>query len=708
MNRFLWVVLALLLVLTGCTQYIFDFTDWWDKNPGVEITDEEVAKNFSLTNLNDAVARELAGVDVPGIRVKVSRSNPEKTVTASLLTPRTTAATLYIEVIFEAESGTAFAISDDTVVTSGRLLLTAKGTEDEKTKTIKLESYTTETVEPLQTVTRRGNTEATVEVKISITEETVITGTITETADNVFECTEEPSITTPSSSTAGSVTIGDINVPASEAGEAGGLNGLFESGYGTEESPYEISTILQFLNIGSNAVQELILEGHNENLYFELTNNIDLRGHSGYVGTFFSGTLIGNNHTITGSNSIGYMFNYYFEQARFEDFTVVFDDSNITLIVSNPAMRAISYDSAEQIFTVEDNTLSIVFDNVDFRAPAGNEDYYYTVRDNNSALYLDGTVPEGFAVIDGEVQSETMWTYGAETQDGERITHIAEIKDCDVDADFIGGFSNSGAAIFVGGQFFDTQISITDCAFNGTLIGQYTSLLVANSNMCYPNNPSGFPYECKLTAENVRGGNIISLEGKGTLHFSNSGNTTAIKASNVTGNYQKLEPAKAISVSGNIQNGKLQIAQNSTLTDAEVYQVKLSLPSLYWYDSGINAGSTATTDSNTFTIEYPVNETKDIYIAKPITRLEADALSGTYDEFAAINWNNAEVADNGLEYLFIDVDGTMFLVIDYSDYATDVLYSDSGIPNDINDYKYSNLRIVIALDQDNNIIGTNL
>ena len=89
------------------------------------------------------------------------------------------------------------------------------------------------------------------------------------------------------------------------------------------------------------------------------------------------------------------MFRYYLEQVTFKDFTVVFDDSNITLLVSYPAMVATEYNGANYI--VEDETLSITFDNVDYRIPRGNEDYYYPVRDNNFALYLDGTVPQGYA-----------------------------------------------------------------------------------------------------------------------------------------------------------------------------------------------------------------------------------------------------------------------------------------------------------------------
>ena len=79
-------------------------------------------------------------------------------------------------------------------------------------------------------------------------------------------------------------------------------------GYGTESNPYEIRTTQQVLNIGDENFQEMLLEGDNEDLFFELTGDIDLRGHSGYVGTVFSGTLDGNNHTITGSNSIHHIF----------------------------------------------------------------------------------------------------------------------------------------------------------------------------------------------------------------------------------------------------------------------------------------------------------------------------------------------------------------------------------------------------------------
>ena len=703
LRKTLGVILAIMIALTGCTQYIFP-EDWWpprpnDKPSSGELTPEEIAKGIDFEQLNKDISAELAGNNVPGLLVTASTNRPAGSMAYSNIGARSASEEIYIDVFFEASG---YRNSATTLISGGRMILTAIGNSDNSS--IVLSTYTAETVEVLETSTTIGNQTVLESVEITITTPSVIKGTVNVSSGSVVFSNLE--IETPSSNFGATITVGNIEIPINQVINdiTEGYNGLFDGGYGTESNPYEIRTTQQFLNIGDEDFQEMLLEGDNENLFFKLTGDIDLRGHSGYVGTVFSGTLDGNNHTITGSNNISYMFRYYLEQVTFKDFTVVFDDSNITLLVSYPAMVATEYNGANYI--VEDETLSITFDNVDYRIPRGNEDYYYPVRDNNFALYLDGTVPQGYAVIDGVISDDVLWTYEAETIEGNRIIHIAKITNCDVVGNFIGGFSNSGAAIFVGGQFFDTTINITDCSFEGTLAGQYTSLLVGNSIYCYPGHPETFPYKCKLTARNVEGGNIVSTSGAGTLYFSNDTNTTAISATNVTGNYEKLQPVDAVLVTNTEENQRINVSLATNIPSAVMYQVKLSLPSLYWYDNGIHGGGeTGTTDSNTFTIEYPINEEEAIYIAKPITRLEAEALSDTVDAFKEINWYDSNVSANGLRYVFVNVDGTMFLVIDYSNYSSIVMYSGSGVPENLDGYDYLDFRIVIALDSNNNIVG---
>ena len=692
LRKTLGVVLAIMIALTGCTQYIFP-EDWWpprpnDKPSSGELTPEEIAKGIDFEQLNDDISAELAGDDVPGILVKASTNNPASSMVYSNIGARNTSEKIYIDVVFEASG---YRNSATTLISGGRMILTAIGKSD--SSSIVLSTYTAETVEELETSTTIGNQTVSESVEITITTPSVIKGTVNISSGSVVFA--DLKIETPSSNFGATITVGNIKIPINQVINdiTEGYNGLFDGGYGTESNPYEIRTTQQFLNIGDEDFQEMLLEGDNEDLFFELTGDIDLRGHSGYVGTVFSGTLDGNNHTITGSNNISYMFRYYLEQVTFKDFTVVFDDSNITLLVFHPAMVATEYNSANYI--VEDETLSITFDNVDYRIPKGNEDYYYPVRDNNFALYLDGTVPQGYAVIDGVVSDDVLWTHKAETIERNRILHIAKITNCDVVGNFIGGFSNSGAAIFVGGQFCDTIINVTDCSFDGSLVGQYTSLLVGNVSSC----PAG-----KMNATNVSGGIIFSTSGNGSLFFGNSKDSSIINAVNVTGGYKTLNAGNSISVTNTGENNRIEIT-DSNILGAEVYQIKLSLPSLYWYDNDIHGGETGTTDSNTFTIEYPINEEEAIYIAKPITRLEAEALSDTVDAFKEINWDDSKVSANGLRYVFVNVDGTMFLVIDYSNYPSIVMYSDSGVPENLDEYKYLDFRIVIALDSNNNIVG---
>ena len=79
--------------------------------------------------------------------------------------------------------------------------------------------------------------------------------------------------------------------------------------------------------------------------------------------------------------------------------------------------------------------------------------------------------------------------------------------------------------------------------------------------------------------------------------------------------------------------------------------------------------------------------------------------ASAHDAFKEINWYDSNVSANGLRYVFVNVDGTMFLVIDYSNYSSIVMYSGSGVPENLDGYDYLDFRIVIALDSNNNIVG---
>ena len=696
MKRILSVLTVFLFVfiVVGCTEpKMFPLPDRPGHITGEEITTEDVGKNFDFEAFSRDIESALKNPgSVTGLYAKMT-TEQQATIASSRNSVRNSniSNTVYIVVEFD-----GYKNSTATFVRTGSMLLTAKGTISGNT--LSLKTYTVQQVKPMEVVTTKGTSTSVNQVTIAIPNAS-ISGTVEFDAQGAI-AKSEIQIDPPEAHSGATITVGTEEIPVDQINPdvSDGFNGLFAGGYGTENAPYLISTTEQFMNIGDAEFQDYLLKGNNENLYFELTSDINLSDEAGTVAEVFSGTLNGNNHIIYGSNDISHIFTYYFENATFKDLTVEFASSNVTLLVSNPALE-VTGTNADGDYIAVDDSLTLTYENVDFRVPEGSQ-YYYPVRDNNFGFYADGTIPEAYPVENGNISSEVAWSYNVITEDGSRLFHEINITDCDVEGNFIGGFSNSGSAIFIGGQNFDTTINLNNCSFDGTLTGEYVSLLVANANMSYPGNPATFPYECNITANDVRGGNIVSYSGAGSLHFSNAATTSEIEGT-ITGNYEKISPENALTVSGTTANEAITVSQNIPLSTCERYQVKLSLPTLYWYDRGTGSSYTGETNSNTFTIAYGANESISIYTAKPITRFEAESISG----FPVIDWTTAGHSEEGLPYVFIQVEDDWYLVIDY---GTDVvkMYSANGLPTMLNEYDYLKLRIALALDSDNKVIGT--
>ena len=677
-----------------------------------EITPQQVAESLNLDQLSADVEDVINGkkTDI-GITTEYFTEEPSASgvdscqrakVLASFSTRSTGSNVIYIRVIFDGYQQNNGAI----VIESGVMILTARGIND-NTKLV-LEKYSAKTVETLKVTTTVGSQVSSDDVMITIPVAS-IEGDVT--FEGSGEATTVDSITVsevaaPPAHSGATITVGTVEVPVDQVTDndtEGGFNGLFAGGYGTEKSPYIIETAGQFENLGHPDVQEMLLRGENDNLFFRIDRNINLSNHSGYVAEVFSGHLTGINDgiTITCSNDMPYLFHYAFENTDFENFTIRFADREKTVIFANAAVRPV------EIITVADNypkfiydkeSLVINYNNVNYEAPNNNN---YRVRDNNFGFYVDGTSPL-VKVYNGTDFKDTFYFNGT-VSNGNDIMYTVNIENCNVSGNFYGGFSASGAAIFVGGQLCGMEVNIKDSHFNGTLEGYNTALVVANQSSCWLDDAST---KTTITVDNVTGGTIISYSGKGGVMFSNNNKYSDPGAS---ADYKTIAPANALTVTGSAANEKLDISSNSSVVGVTEYQYKLSLPTLYWYENG-SSKYTGETNSNTFTISYSANETApDVYIAKPITRTEAEALSSIIEEFRELDWAVADISGEGEPYMFVKTsDGTQYLIIDYKDNGLK-MYSDNGIPSSISDFTaYLKVLIALGLNEANEVIATSM
>ena len=467
-----------------------------------------------------------------------------------------------------------------------------------------------------------------------------------------------------------------------------GLESGFAGGNGTEASPYQISNAEQFLRIGDEAFQEELLKGENDDLYFELTDDIDLRGHEGYVATVFSGTLDGNGHTIYGSNGMPYIFKYFFEDTTFKDFTVLFDSTNVTLLFVSPSMRIdeMSGDS----YKYDKDRLVLTIDNVDYKA---SSDSYYAVRDSNFGFYVDGTAPSTDLYYDSQFE-KNCWTFNVLGGSGEELSYEINLKNCDVFGNYSGGDGGSGAAVFVGGQLWGSKLTLSDCTFTGKFEGRNVSLVIANGN-------GENTHHSPITATNVVGNDIISYSGNGSLSFAVSAPTEGGTIDGVEGTYITLDDIPAVEFSQISQDQKVEFATIS-IPDAVSYDVKLYLPAMHWYtDDSYLTYSEIETSSNTFTVSAAeISDLDNIYIAKVMSSVEAGKIEGI-----SISWETAARSKEGYKYAFVENASQWYLVINYEEAGFHRLYTDEGLKDSTDYLKYPSKIFVIARNEANSAVA---
>lgn len=127
------------------------------------------------------------------------------------------------------------------------------------------------------------------------------TGIVSSLANTVSESSAAPSTSITHSETSSSTSVtqegGTITTPSVE--QEGGAIVVIDEGNGTQENPYKISTLQEFLSIGGK-----VNNTASENKYFVLTNDIDLSSVSGSDFANGNGSLVGIDKTLaqTGAN----------------------------------------------------------------------------------------------------------------------------------------------------------------------------------------------------------------------------------------------------------------------------------------------------------------------------------------------------------------------------------------------------------------------
>lgn len=467
-----------------------------------------------------------------------------------------------------------------------------------------------------------------------------------------------------------------------EEENAAGIANGFAGGNGTAENPYLISSAEQFRIIGTEDFQNELLKGENDDLYFRLTADIDLSDQEGYVAEVFSGTLDGDGHTIYGSNNMPYIFYYYLEDTTFCNLNIEFADSNISRLFVYPLL-CVEKDGNNYVYDKAE--LNLVMDNVDFVASSNG---FYPVDDNNFAFY----VPNGVANLDLYYDGDYILSFLDKVSpvNAEKLSYQIELSDCDVSGNFIGGFGGSGAAVFTSGQFYGAEVNMTDCSFDGSFVGLNVSLLIANGSECDGS---------EVTADNVTGSTIYPYSDNSSLYFAvSTPSSFSGMIPGVTGTFEKRE--FNITLEPGTKNSELNITADG-VTNADRYEVKLYLPSMYWYTDGTYSTYTGIpTNSNTFTIAgTSLDDIENLYAAKVISKAEADRAGITAE------WDSSRRSEEGLMYSFVENDGQWYLVIDYEEAGLYRLYTKDGFQSDLDYSGYMKKVVVIAMDSSGSAVG---
>lgn len=717
-------ILLLLFSITACRPTYLIPVPVPEDPDSWEITAQVVASKLDLQQLNTDIIQDLKDSSISGLDAKWRTANPSAATqySASIASRASSSARsgniqdeVYIIVTF-----TDYKQDNGNVhITDGELILTAKGTVG--TSNLELSSYSAATTKPLEISTTVNNQTARNSVQITIpTGEIKATISIT---DNEITVNGDITISVPPAYSGAAIIVDSTEVPvdsiSDDADITAGFNGLFADGYGTRENPYEISNATQFMNIADEQVQKMFRHGENDSIYFELTGDIDLRNtKKTVIANLFSGNLNGNNHRIYVNNQMNYLFNYLFEDTTLSDFSIILGDTNPTRIFYSPAFLASGsfngYDrgytnspSSATAYIYDKPTLTITMDNVDFIGP---EDRFCYLGDANAALYASDNCSVAAALYNNNLDPDTFMScvYTADTtnpSDEEYWTvYQINLSNCDVSGNFTGGYSDSGAAIFIGGQLYGTQVTITDCSFNGLLEGWNTAVAIANSNGCTIDKTSS-----AVTISGLSGGTVTSFSGKGSAEYSNAKNSTVLPSGGDISCTFTVNNSYALDSPEKNNDEKIEFADPAS-TAASYYQVKLSLPTLYWYLDETSSSFIAKTNSNTITLNFSTSDelqAASIYKAKVLTLLEAEHIADNGNGFGSLSSAEWVTSDEGYPVAFIEDNGTQYLIIDYSSrlgYA--FMYSDSGLKTDTSSYKELSKVILIAKDANGKTIAT--
>lgn len=453
----------------------------------------------------------------------------------------------------------------------------------------------------------------------------------------------------------------------------------FGGGLGTKEAPYLIYNIDQFLALNNISIQEIDTER-----WFELKADIDLSGltpSTSYLIKAFGGTLDGKGHTITGNNDLTYIFAYFVEDTTIKNLNMVADNENLTILFGYKLIRS-SYEGNKIPYSKE--KVNITFSNVDY---VNTTSHPYKVGDSNWSFYYNDNTSLCYLYKDGNF--DTGWMEDLR-KDGEYVHSYYNIEDCDIYGNYYGGFSNSGAAIFNGGQIYGGHLTIKNSNFFGTLKGERVSLVMANYANFQNNEHNN---ENIIVLENVKNnGTIMASDSSSNLIFSNKtipadiGNNLIV-GSCIGADVQRMDIGS--SASGFEKDNMLDL---SSFNDSnKTYEIKLSLPSKYWF---IGDSYVARTDSNTFAIS--ITNDSQIYCAKVLSTSDLEDVRFAEVKDNLINWNNITTTDTeGTKYQFVTVDSGVYLVINYESDTYKYYYSKNNT-GPIDNIRYLSKAIVFS------------
>ena len=128
---------------------------------------------------------------------------------------------------------------------------------------------------------------------------------------------------------------------------------------------------------------------------------------------------------------------------------------------------------------------------------------------------------------------------------------------------------------------------------------------------------------------------------------------------------------------------------------------------MFWYDNINDTEWTARTDSNTFTIKIApdILESSEIYIAKVLSKTDADNLALNNPLFADIPETSWDRTSGSFPYAFINDSETsiVYMVIDYSPLIR--MYSDDGAVTSVDELKYPSRLIILARNSNDGVVG---